>query len=105
MECTQRGAQKSAPPARFLLSVFRVVLTPAVAGIMRAQGVEVDSPEDLVRSGYLLNLSIAVLVLISCVSERISWIVFWYSRPSAEESLWRFETLCDIIRLATLYEP
>jgi Ca2+-binding EF-hand superfamily protein len=31
----------------FLLSVFRVVLTPAVAGIMRAQGVEVDSPEDL----------------------------------------------------------
>jgi Ca2+-binding EF-hand superfamily protein len=31
----------------FLLSVFRVVLTPAVAGIMRAQGVEVDSAEDL----------------------------------------------------------
>merc|ERR1719352_877773 len=32
---------------KFLLSVFRVVLTPAVIGIMRAQGVEVDSPEDL----------------------------------------------------------
>jgi Ca2+-binding EF-hand superfamily protein len=32
---------------KFLLSVFRVVLTPAVIGIMRAQGVEVESPEDL----------------------------------------------------------
>merc|ERR1719310_888554 len=32
---------------KFLLAVFRVVLTPAVAGIMRAQGVEVDSAEDL----------------------------------------------------------
>jgi len=32
---------------KFLLSVFRVVLTPAVIGIMRAQGVEVESAEDL----------------------------------------------------------
>ena len=65
MECTQRGAQKSAPPARFLLSVFRVVLTPAVAGIMRAQGVEVDSAEDLAAVRLLVRVSKIGKIIIS----------------------------------------
>ena len=41
----------------FLLAVFRVVLTPAVAGIMRAQGVEVDSAEDLAAVRLLVRVS------------------------------------------------